>query len=143
MENESVLPRRQKLLYRFALVCRVVVQNDVEDKFLGISAVQPLEEGDEVERLARIPAVADDPTRGYVERGKQSRRPVSVVVVCLAFRNIWPKRKDRLASLQGLDLRLLVHTENYGIFWRTQAQTDHIVKFLLEVGIVAELRTFD
>ena len=75
--------------------------------------------------MARI-ALADHPAGGDIERGEQRRRAMPDIVVAAPFRLAGPHWKHRLAAIQRLDLRLLIHTQHQGVLGRGHIQPDDI-----------------
>jgi hypothetical protein len=57
---------------------------------------------------------SDDLVGGDLEGGEQGGDAGADVVVAAAFRDTGHHRQDRLGAVQGLDLRLLVHTQDLG-----------------------------
>lgn len=62
--------------------------------------------------------LADDLTRGDVERGEQRRGAMAFVVMRPPFDLPWSHGQKRLRTIQRLNLRLLVDTEERGAFGR-------------------------
>lgn len=88
-------------------------------------------------------AIANDRAIEHVQRGKQGRCAIPFVVVRLPGRDSRPQRQERLSAVEGLNLTFLVDAENQGFVGRIQIKPDHIVEFLDEALVAAELEGFD
>src|ERR1700738_5034906 len=88
-------------------------------------------------------AIANDRAIEHVQRGEQGRRAIPFVVVRLPGRDSRPQRQERLSAVEGLDLTFLVDAEHQGFVGRIQIKPDHIVEFLDEALVAAELEGFD
>src|SRR5258706_14448494 len=53
----------------------------------------------------------------------------------------WFKRQPRLRAIQGLNLALFIHTEDYGILWRGHIHAYDISELLQKFWIPRELET--
>jgi len=89
-----------------------------------------------------LSAFTDNFSAQNIEGCKQCSRAMPVVVAALTFRDTWPEFKNRLGPFQCLNLRFLVHTENYRIGWRVEIQTDNVFEFFFKMWIGAELKMF-
>jgi hypothetical protein len=90
----------------------VVVEDKVNLSALGCRSIDSIKElqelGMSVSRLTRT----DHSPIQDVERREESRRPMPNVVVRVPLRATGSHRKPRLATIQRLDLALLVNTQN-------------------------------
>lgn len=57
--------------------------------------------------------------------------------------NPWTQRQNRLGTIQGLDLALLIYAQHQGFLGRMQVQTHDVAQLEKELGIGAELETLD
>ena len=99
--------------------------------------------------------LAEDAEEAEVRREKQSRPRLYLATsaarvasrVFRARRNACVpsllQRKPRLASIQGLDLRLLIDAQDDGVIWRIQIQAHDIHQLFFKMGIIADLETHD
>ena len=75
-------------------------------------------------------------TKDTAARNLQScepaRGPVPFVVMCPTFGKSGTHRQERLSLIQCLNLGLLVHAQNKGLFWWIHVEADHISQLLLE-----------
>ena len=55
---------------------------------------------------------AVDATRGHLKRGVERESPMPIVLEAMTFRAPRRERQHRIESVQGLDRRLLIHTEH-------------------------------
>src|ERR1700681_1445979 len=49
--------------------------------------------------------------------------------------------QPRLGAIQGLNLALLVYTENHCLFWRIQVQTHHVGHLLQKLRVARQLES--
>jgi hypothetical protein len=61
-----------------------------------------------------------------IEGGKQSRCSMAFVVVRHRSATSLLQGQTRLGPVQGLDLRLLVHTQDQGVFGGIDIKPDHV-----------------
>jgi len=80
-------------------------------------------------------AVADYFTGEDIQRGKKSRRPVSLIIVGHCAAATFLQRQPGLGALQSLNLALLVHTEHDRLVGGIQIKPDHVGEFLEESRI--------
>ena len=80
-------------------------------------------------------AAGEDFAGGNIERGKERCRAVADIVVRHAFDIAQPYRQNGLRAVQRLNLALLIHTQDHGVLWGIQIQTDNIADFFNEKGI--------
>ena len=120
------------------LLVRVeIVEDDVKlaTREGGDDAVH---EAEELDTAAALGMRCDDPTGGDFERCEQGRGAVPLVVVALAGQGA-PVRQLQIAlrTLQRLDRRLFVDTENNRLDGRIDIKPDHIGGFRHERRVVA------
>jgi hypothetical protein len=80
-------------------------------------------------------AVADDFAGENIERRKQSRRSVSLVVVSHGAAMPFLQRQPGLGALQSLNLALLVDAKHNRLVGRIQIKTDHVRELFQESRI--------
>ena len=88
--------------------------------------------------LVAVPALAlrQHLARGNVQGSEQRRGAVAAVIVRHALHVSQPHRQKRLGTLQRLRLAFLVDTKHYRRIRWVQIQTDDVVDFFSEEGIV-------
>ena len=99
------------------------------------------------EREELLPAVlglarASDFAGGDVQRGEQGAGAMANIVMGSLFSIAHPHRQQRGSTVQGLDLRLFVNTENYCILGRVQIQADHVGDFADQFRVCREFERF-
>ena len=108
-------------------------------RYLSVNAIK---EAAELGRAVAPMQFANDLAAGHVEGGEQRRRAVSPVIVGASLRYAWPHRQNRLGPIQGLNLSLLVGTQNEGPLGRVEIQADDVTHLLDQVRIVGQLERF-
>jgi hypothetical protein len=91
--------------------------------------------------MARL-ALGDDAAVGHVERRKQGRGAVPIVVVGDAFDIAEPHRQHRLTALEGLNLALLVDAQNQRVFSGFKYNPTASRTFSTKNGSVESLKDF-
>src|SRR2546426_12577282 len=84
-------------------------------------------------------ALPDDDPALDVERREQRGGSVTHVVVRTPLRLPRAHRQKRLRSVERLDLRLLIHTQNQCLVGRVQIQADDVADLLDEQGVTRQL----
>ena len=121
----------------------VVVDDQMQVQIEWCLDADQLQETDKFLMAMPRHAIANDRAIEHVQRGEQGRRAIPFVVVRLPGRDSRPQRQERLSAVEGLDLTFLVDAEHQGFVWRIQIKPDHIVEFLDEALVAAELEGFD
>ncbi len=88
-------------------------------------------------------AFADHEAAGDIQCREQRRRAVAFVVVGHGGGATGLQRQARLAAIEGLDLALLVHTQDQRLVRRVHIKPDNVGDFLLEIGIGRDLEGLD
>lgn len=88
----------------------------MDDRVLRVlgfdDAVDPLQESEKF-LVSVTPVTTTDYLAGFdVQSGEQGRRPMSSVVMRSSFRRCRPEWQQWLGTIQCLDLRLLINTQN-------------------------------
>ena len=123
----------------FGLVCREVVQDDVDVEFAGGVVVDAGEERQHIAPGVGFAGLMEHLAGGDVEGGEQVHGAAAAVVM---GHGACPARFDgqrRLGTVQGLDLGFLVEAEHHRPLGGIQVQPDHIGELGLEVRIVGQL----
>ena len=74
-----------------------------------------------------------------VERGKQRRRAVPLVVMRPPLDLTRSHRQQRLRAVERLNLRLFVHAQDHGVVRRVHIQPDDVPHFVDQQRIVRQL----
>lgn len=141
--NEYVGVKRmahQPAVYRRRLVGGEVVEDEVNSKAWLDGCVDLLEKRDEILGTVALLEARNHLARRYVERREEIKRPVPHVVGRLALRLTEVHRQDRLRSLQGLDLRLLVEREHDGVVRRVHVKADNVANLRDKLRVVRDLK---
>lgn len=88
-------------------------------------------------------ALPDDAPLHDVHSGKQVGSAVPTVVVSLPLGHPGSEGKDRLGSVEGLDLGPFVNAEHESVLREIEAEADHVPQLLLKVAIGAPLVEFE
>ena len=123
MEVET-WPLQEPALDRGRLVGAQVVEHQVQLELVGHLVVDAVEEVAELDGTMPAMQLADDLAGGDVEGGEQRGGAVPSVVVGLALGLARPHGQQRLAAVEGLDLRLLVDAEHQGAVGGVEVETD-------------------
>src|SRR6478609_12010909 len=129
-----------RVLLQPTLVLLVSVEIVEDDVQLAIREGNndALHEAEELDSAAPLGMRGDDLPGAHLQRSKQGRGAVPLVIVALAAQGA-PARKLQVAlrPLQRLDRRLLIDTENNRLGRRVDIEADHISRFRRERAIVA------
>src|SRR3984957_5029662 len=114
-----------------------VVEDDVQLAALE-GGDEPVHEAEELDPAAPFRMRRDDPAGGDLESCKQGRGAMPLVVMALSGQgaSVW-QLQIALCSLQGLDRRLLVDTQNNRLGGRIDIEADHVGGFRRKRGVVA------
>src|SRR5215831_6148640 len=105
-----------------------------------------IDEAEELEPfLVTVPFLAQTEhlTISGIQGGEQGRRAIALVIMRHSLATSGFERQAGLGAVKGLDLTLLIQAKHHGMLGRIQIQTDYILQFLDELGIVADLESFD
>jgi hypothetical protein len=95
------------------LVCRVVIENDVDDLVGRDVGFDRIEEANELLMAMTLHATADDLAFQDVERGEQSGCAVALVVMGHCRAAALLHRQTGLGAVERLDLRFLVDRQDH------------------------------
>src|SRR5262249_16995372 len=90
----------------------IVVHYQMQRRLAGELAVEATQEFQKLLMAMALIAVADDFAGENIQRRKQSRRTVSLIVMCHGAATAFLQRQPRLSALQSLNLALLVDAEH-------------------------------
>jgi arabinofuranosyltransferase len=121
------------------LVRRVVVDDEMDVELLRDRLFDVTQELKEL--LVAMPALAlgEDATGSDIEGREEGGRPVADVVVGDAFDVAEADRQHGLGAVEGLDLALLVDTQDDRVVGRIQIEPDDVTHLLDEEGIRRDL----
>jgi len=111
-------PFYQPSLDQRRLVRGVIVHDQMNIEFGWYADFDLVEELAELGGAVAPVALANDPSGRNIKGGEQRCGAMSFVVMAPSSRLAGTHRQHRLAAVQCLDLRLLVHTENDGVLRR-------------------------
>ena len=117
----------------------IIVYDEVQVEFGWGFAVDFLEETDKFLVPMARHTVADYFAVEHAEGCEEGGRAVAFIIVRPSPATALLHREARLGAVEGLDLTLLVHTQNQGLVRRIQIQTNDVAEFLDKAFIAAEL----
>jgi hypothetical protein len=82
--------------------------------------------------------LADHSAGGDVQGREQRRGAAAFVVVGTSLWKSWREGKQRLRTVEGLDLALFVHAQHHRHLWRLHVQPDDVAHLLDEHGVGGE-----
>jgi len=138
VEMESRMPP-QPGFHTWMFVGAIIVYDEVQVEFGRGSAVDFLEETDKFLVPMARHTVADYLAVEHAEGCEEGGRAVAFIIVRPSPATALLHREARLGAVEGLDLTLLVHTQNQGLVRRIQIQTNDVAEFLDKAFIAAEL----
>ena len=131
----------QKLRHLLGFVRRQIIHDDM-NLLLRTALFNYLAEGvDKLLTCMPRRRLAVHLARLHVERCVQRERAMPVVFKSMPFHAAGRQGQHRIQTVQSLDCRLLVHTENGSVLRRIQIQPNDVCGFGLEVRIVAGQKT--
>jgi hypothetical protein len=130
----------QPALNQRGLVRAMVIQNQVYVQFSRGGGVHRVQELLELDSAMPAMTLANDSAAGHLQRGKQRRGTVTLVVVGSALHLSGSHRQQGLRAVQGLDLRLFIHAQHQGPFGRVQVEPHNVRHLLDKQRVVRELK---
>ena len=121
----------------------VVVENHVDVEFGSHAALDLAEEPQKLLMPVARQALVDDLPGGYVEGSKECRRAVTFVVMGHGSSAPLLEGKTWLGAVEGLDLALLVESEDNGPLRGIDVETHHVAQLFNEVRISGQLEVLD
>jgi hypothetical protein len=112
----------------------IIVHHHMQ-RLAGELAVDVSQEPQKLLMAVALITVANDLTGQDIDRRKQSRRPVAIVIVGHCAATPFLEWQARLRALQSLNLGLLVYAQHNRLVRRIQLQTDDVGQFLEESGV--------
>ena len=119
-------PLCQPLADERGLVRSVVVQDEMDVRVRRDCRVHGVEELPEFDRAMPAMELGDHRAGFDIGRGKQGRRAMAPIIMRPPSSLAGPHRQRRLGTVQGLNLRFLVNTEDGGVRRRIHIQADAV-----------------
>src|SRR5439155_1507008 len=126
-------------LHRRVGVGAIVVEDQMDRQSARCGALDPLKQAQKLLMAMAWHAVAQHLTAQYVQGREQSRGSMAGVIVRLPLGDSRTEGQNRLGTVQGLDLALLIHAQHQSFLRRIQVQADNVVQLVKEPGIGAQL----
>ena len=142
VQMEPRMPAEPPLNRRMC-VRRVVVEDGVDSHVRRRLCVEQVQELAKFLMPMARQTRADDGALEDIQRGKQRRRPVPLVVVGHGAGSAGFHRQAGLRSLQRLDLALFVDTEDQGLFGRIHVEPDDVGELLEKPRVRRQLEGTD
>jgi hypothetical protein len=133
----------QPALHSRCLVGGVVVEDQMQIEMGGGLAIDRLEEGQELVCPMAGQTFADDFAGRDVERGKERRGAVALIIMGHGSGAAFLQRQARLGPVECLNLAFLVDGQHKRPLRRVEVQADDVLDLNGEVGIGRNLETFD
>jgi hypothetical protein len=121
------------------LVRGIVVEDHLDRLALGHLAFDGVEKADELLVAMPLHVAADDRAIEDIERCKERRGAVALVVMCHRAEPALLHRQAGLGAIEHLTLQLLVDGKHHRMLWRIDVEPDHVLDLLGEGAIVGEL----
>ena len=125
------------------LVRGVVVENDVDVELGRDGPLDLTEESQEFLMPMARHAFVEDLASGHVQSSEEGRGTVTFVVMRHRSSTPFLQGQARLGAVQGLDLALLVESEDHGPLRGVDVEAHHITELLDELGIRGQLEVVD
>jgi len=129
----------EPLLHRGVLMGGIVIDDEMERFVRGRLSINEPQEFQPFRMAMARETGGDDGAFGHIQRGKQGGGAMAFIVMRHRPTSALLEGEARLCSIQRLNLRLLVDAQDEGMLGGIQIQADHVVEFLEEVGVIAEL----
>lgn len=130
----------QPPLDRGVFVCGIVVSDQMQGLARGDLAINQTQERQPFLVPMARPAGGDDRAFGNIQGGKERGGAMALVVVRHRAAATGLEGQAGLGAIQRLDLAVLIHAQDHGMLRRVQIQAHHVLQFVLEVRIPAELK---
>ena len=127
--------------YAGMFVRSVIVDDQMQVELSGSLAVDPLQKPNELLVSMTWHTIADHAAVEQAQGCKQSRGAVAFVIVRHGATTALLQRQPRLSSIQGLNLRFLVDTQDQRLIGRIQIQADNVVQLFDKPLVSAELKS--
>ena len=121
----------------------IVVQDHVHDPPGGNGGLDRVQKADELLMAMALHAAAQNRPLQHIERRKQGRRAVALIVVGPRRGTAWLQRQPGLGAVEGLDLGFLVHREHDRMGGRIDIEPNHVLEPLGKLRVARELEGAD
>ena len=125
-------------LHRGVLVGRIIVDDEMQGLVLGCLVINHPKEFQPLRVAMAREARGDDFPFRDIQCGKQGGGAMPLIVMRHGPTAALLQREPRLRAIKGLNVTLLIDTEDEGMRWGIQVQPHHVVEFLQEVRVLAE-----
>ena len=125
------------------LVGARVIEDEMHVEAIRDLAFDVVEEATELNRTMPAVQFSNHSSAGHIESSEERGGAVAAVIMGAQLRRSGAHRKDRLGSVQSLDLSLLVSAKHKRSLRRIEVQTDDVAHLLNELGVVGELEGVD
>jgi hypothetical protein len=120
----------------------LVVEDQMHVQLRRDCRLNGIEELSELPRSVAVMERPNDAACGDFPGGEERRGAMAVVVMCAAFHLARTHRQQRARPIQGVNLRLLIHTQHQGLVWRMQVEAHNIAYLLDNQGIGRQFEGF-
>ena len=120
-------------------MCAIIIHDQMQVESGWRFAVYFLEETDKFLMPMAWHTIANHLTVEHAEGRKQGGCAVAFVIVRHCPAAALLDGETRLGAVERLDLTLLVDTQNQGLVWRIEIQSNYVAEFLNKVFVAAEL----
>lgn len=121
------------------LVSGIVIDNGVDQLAGRHFALNSVQEADELLVAVALHAASDDTAIQCVEGGEQRGGAMPFVVVCHGAAATLLHWQSRLATVERLDLALLIDRQHDGVGWWIDIEPDDVVQFAGKARVVGQL----
>src|SRR5947208_8959351 len=123
-------------------MCAVMIHDQVDGKTAGKTGVDVVQKPQEL--LVTMPpvTVADGDSARHIQGRKQRCHTMTFVIMRLPGRHTGRQRKNRLRTVQRLDLTLLIHAQHDRMIRRIHIQPHDVPHLLHELRVFGELKVF-
>ena len=121
------------------LVGGVVVEDDMDDLAGRDVGFDRIEKANELLMAMALHAAADDPAFQDVERGKQGRGAMALVIVRHCRATALLHRQTGLGAVECLDLRFFVDRQHHRMRRRIDIKTDNVTQLGDELAVARQL----
>src|SRR5215210_6908538 len=139
MEVEApTFPRLEPALHGGTLMSTVVVEDQMQLDIGGHVLLQLSKEFEELRASVARQTRADHFSIEDIERRKQGRGAVPLVIVRLALGQSRPQWQDGRRAIEGLNLTLFIDAEDQRAIGRMEVEPDHVAHLLFKPRVVRE-----
>lgn len=129
--------------YAGMFVGAIIVHDQMQVQTSGRLAIYLFEETDKFLMSMAWHTVTDNRAVEHTEGCEQGGRTIALVIVGHGPATTFLHWQARLGTVEGLDLTLLVHTQDQRFVRRIQIQANNILQFPDKVLVATELECFD